>query len=127
MKRMVKIALVVLMATASVAFAQTKKWELEVFKSGTKVGVMNFELRQEGDKHYAAFVSSHSMSTCFVTERPASVVETDDELTITIEPRVFGCERRYIVKKDGSGAMVRNMADGQWVGTDRLIVFKPLN
>ena len=84
MKRMVKIALVVLMATASVAFAQTKKWELEVFKSGTKVGVMNFELRQEGDKHYAAFVSSHSMSTCFVTERPASVVETDDELTITI-------------------------------------------
>ena len=105
------------MVCVSSAYAQT--WEYRAYNSVGMSGIGYVTLEEQDGKSKFRFFSG-SLNTCFQGPLDANTTKTEATLTITLVPRLQGCEEvRFVLKNDGTGGQREVKGGTEWVWDQR--------
>lgn len=118
-------ALACLAATASVALAQTQRWEYKSYLKDPVSGQYSKErfqsatvtVEEKGGKATFRMITSGRGDACIDrTELPAEVRRDEQTTTVTVLPPMVGCAPfRYVIRNDGSGGVRLHLRNEKWV------------
>lgn len=126
-KSVLAAASIVLALAASAATAASEtSWNYAPSYSGTNVANGYITL-SESDSGATLQFFSNNMNICFRGQLSATVARTPEAVSVTVNPKMSGCDSiRFTMKADGSGGIRETMVGGNWKsdGQNRVLTLR---